>query len=164
MAKLNRKKVMEYVEKYWQNPNSDYFDYGKSDCTNFVSQAWHYGGIPITSEWRPADPITGRLGGTSSWTVVSDLADYLVNHSIAVMKWSSTEAKVGDIIQFYNADRGGWYHSGIVSDFDSVYGLTYAAHSDAHFRKPLSDVYLKPDPEGVGVLSAVRFLCPTQEI
>lgn len=159
MATLNRNNVMEYVEKYWKNANPSFFNYGDSDCTNFVSQCWNYGGIPQTEGWHPADAFTGRLGGTSSWTVVTDFADYMVNNGIAEIKWSSTEAQVGDIIQFYNEVEGGWYHSAIVSGFDPVYGLTYAAHSESHFHKPLSDVYLKPGKNG-GIISEVRFICP----
>lgn len=71
--------------------------------------------------------LTGRFGGTPSWTVVDDFANYMVNNGIAKIKWSSTEAKVGDIIQFYNEARGGWYHSGIVSKFDTTYGLCYGS-------------------------------------
>lgn len=95
---------------------------------------------------------------------VDAIADYLINTSIAEFKWSSTEAKVGDIIQFYNEAKGGWFHSGIVSGFDPVYGMTYAAHSTNHFHKPLSDVYLKPSEDGIGTISAVRFICPKSSV
>ncbi|WP_462305199.1 amidase domain-containing protein [Acidaminococcus massiliensis] len=45
MATLNRSKVLEYVDKYWNRRNNQFFDYGESDCTNFVSQCWNYAGI-----------------------------------------------------------------------------------------------------------------------
>lgn len=160
-ATLNRLKVMEYVEKYWNAPNKmHFFYYGESDCTNFVSQCWNYGGIPQTTEWKPADILTGRIGRVPAWTVVDDFANYMVNNGIAEIKWSSNDAKVGDVIQFYNKERGGWYHAGIVSGFDPTYGMTYAAHSHNHFHKPLSDVYLKPDENGIGSITMVRFICP----
>lgn len=164
MATLTRSKVLEYVDKYWNTRNPLFFDYGDADCTNFVSQCWNYGGIPQTDGWKPFDVLTGRIGGTSSWTVVDDFANYMVNNGIATLKWSSTEAQVGDVIQFYNEARGGWYHSAIVSTFDPTYGLCYAAHSDNHRQRPLSDVYLKPDPVYDGTLSLVRFICPNSAI
>lgn len=135
MATLNHSKVLEYVDKYWNRRNNQFFDYGESNCTNFVSQCWNYAGIPQTNNWKPYDVLTGRFGRTPS-------------------------AKVGDIIQFYNEARGGWYHSDIVSKFDTTYGLCYAAHSTNHRQKPLSDVYLKPDPKYGGKLSFFRFICP----
>ena len=70
MATLNRSKVLEYVDKYWNRRNNQFFDYGESDCTNFVSQCWNYAGIPQTNNWKPYDVLTGRFGGTPSWTVV----------------------------------------------------------------------------------------------
>lgn len=60
----NRYNSVEYAKTYWNNYNSEYFDYANaperialagqlhgSDCANFVSQCLHAGGINETNYW-----------------------------------------------------------------------------------------------------------------
>ena len=160
---LNRQKAVEYAQKYWDEESGNYnklfphFD--GNDCTNFVSQCWNYAGIPRNPNWNVSF-VPGAT--TRSWTFVDDFAEYMTNTSandtedglsIAVMKWDSNEVSVGDIVQFYNKERGGWHHSAIITYIDPVYGLCYTAHSDSVHNKPLSDVYPHQETE-------VRFICP----
>lgn len=164
---LNRQGAVAYAEKWWNSFNPDYVNYEdpsvsdyKVDCTNFVSQCWHEGGgismMPLHWTGGPTTKVT-----TAAWANVEAFADYMTKYSVGIgglpiadMKWSSNDATIGDIIQFYSEEHGGWYHSAIISRIDPVYGICYAAHSDAHLQKPLSDVY----PNG-GV-TEVRFICP----
>ena len=161
---LNRQKAVEYAQKYWDEEHGNYNTlfphYDGNDYTNFVSQCWNYGGIPRNPNWNVSF-IPGYT--TPSWSVVDDFAKYMTNTSaadtddglsIAEMKWSSNDATIGDIIQFYSKENGGWYHSVIISKIDPVYGICYAAHTKQHLERPLSDVY----PNG-GV-TEVRFICP----
>lgn len=97
------------------------------------------------------------VSNTNSWVSVPDFYDYMVNNGIAVVKWSSTEVNIGDVIQFWNPGDEAWTHAGIITNLDTPYGITYAGHTDDHFQKPLSDVY--PDS-----YTEVRFLCPIDAI
>lgn len=160
---LNRQKAVEYAQKYWDEESGNYnklfphFD--GNDCTNFVSQCWHEGGgidmSPLVWTGGSTTIVT-----TDAWVNVDAFAKYMTelsagydNLPIAVMKWDSNEVSVGDIVQFYNEERGGWHHSAIITYIDPVYGLCYTAHSDSVHNKPLSDVYPHQEKE-------VRFICP----
>ncbi|RHG04638.1 amidase domain-containing protein [Megamonas funiformis] len=160
---LNRKGAIEYAEKWYDSHNPDYVNYDEGeyqvDCTNFVSQCWHEGGgidmSPLVWTGGSTTIVT-----TDAWVNVDAFAKYMTelsagydNLPIAVMKWDSNEVSVGDIVQFYNKERGGWHHSAIITYIDPVYGLCYTAHSDSVHNKPLSDVYPHQETE-------VRFICP----
>lgn len=76
---------------------------------------------------------------------------------IAIVKWSSTEVNIGDVVQFWNPGDQRWSHAGIITATDGPYGMTYGAHTDPHLNKPLSDVYPKSYTE-------LRFICPVNII
>ena len=160
---LNRSLVIEYALKYATNPNTPptgSFQEFDSDCTNFISQCWSYGGIP-------QDPVgwywNNRFDYSKSWTVVDDFANYMTYASafsmddgkpIAVYKWSSNEVKAGDIIQFYNPSSG-WHHSAVITKI--INGeIHYAHHTENSSDRKLSDVY--PHKE-----TQVRFICPAND-
>lgn len=156
---LNRAKAVEYARKHAENPNTiplgPFWEF-EVDCTNFVSQCWNYGGFPETGGWWWTD----RMDYSRSWTIVDDFADYMTyssaiatddNKAIAVYKWSSNEAQLGDIIQFYNPSSG-WHHSAIVTKIQSG-EIYYSAHSRHVLDKALSDVYPQQETQ-------IRFICP----
>lgn len=160
---LNREKVLEYIQKYWSKSETGYNpafpEYEFQDCTNFVSQCWNYSGFDMTILWHSyaaSKSLTNR-----AWAAVEDFYQYMTETSteytsdkrpLAFVQWSSDGVNIGDIIQFYN-EKEGWHHSAIISGFDPIYGITYAAHSTDHLRKPLSDVY--PHQE-----TLIRFIRP----
>ena len=45
--KYDRNKAVNYAKKWWNSRNKQYYSYS-SDCTNFVSQCFYAGGIPMT--------------------------------------------------------------------------------------------------------------------
>lgn len=162
IATLNRSKALEYAHEYWNSFNPLFHHYS-NDCTNFISQCWNAGGIPMTPEWHGGvayiESHPGFIANTPSWVDMDAFCDYMTNSSslsldpIAIIKWSSTEVQPGDIIQFWSANESKWSHSGIISSINSPYGITYSCHSDPHWQRPLSDVYPT-------LYSEVRFICP----
>lgn len=85
-----------YANTYWSNYNSPRYQTISNDCTNFVSQALEWGGMPFTGLSTPGypslsptqawwyrdayDPIAGAstYEHPNSWTVAEDLREYLV--------------------------------------------------------------------------------------
>ncbi|MEJ5312664.1 MAG: amidase domain-containing protein, partial [Anaerolineae bacterium] len=47
----DRNAAAQYAERYAQQPNPDYGEFGGSDCTAFVSQALLAGGFPEDEQW-----------------------------------------------------------------------------------------------------------------
>ncbi len=169
---LDRQGAVAYAQKWWQESdsnnndltNKDYVHYIGNDCTNFVSQCWcEGGGIDKTPGWFSYFAKTETTSNT--WVGVDKFADYMTNTSasytadnlsIAEMKWSSNDAQIGDIIQFYSNARGYWFHSVIITGIDPKLGILYAAHTASHLQKPLSDVY---PSKGSDPVDEVRFIC-----
>ncbi|WP_110954958.1 amidase domain-containing protein [Anaerosinus massiliensis] len=145
---FSRNDAVYYAHTYAYQQNSKYPYYNGHDCTNFVSQCWTYAGIPITEDWFYDEGVS-----SPSWSGVDGFANYMVNRGYARITYSSLEANLGDVIQFYHPDLGGWHHSAIITSIDEYGNLYYAAHSDSTYDKPLSNVYPESGDE-------LRFLCP----
>jgi hypothetical protein len=103
--------------------------FGGTDCTNFVSQAWYFGGgLPMTSGWYLRDSNAwwrGNRDWSTSWTVALNFADYMVNgwriasYYYADVSHPYNPASKGDAI-LYNWGRGeGWSHLSIEAGWDS---------------------------------------------
>lgn len=158
---FSRAKALEYVEKYWNTFNPDFHQYS-NDCTNFVSQCWNYAGIPMTVGWHGGiEYITSHPGVTNSdsWVNTDEFYNYMTHEvrgstPLAVVKWSSTEVNIGNVVQFWNPGDNAWSHADIITALDTPYGITYGCHTDPHFKRPLSDVYPNDYTE-------FRFICPT---
>lgn len=104
--------------------------FGGTDCTNFVSQAWHFGGgLNMTDNWYVRDHHTWYPGddnrdNTASWSVAVAFANYMVNaRKIAHYEKNDpsnafNSANLGDAI-LYNWGRGhGWSHLTIEVGWD----------------------------------------------
>lgn len=104
-----------------------------TDCTNFVSQAWHFGGgLKMTSAWylKSIPWYTWLfIGGedrdyTAAWVRARSFANYMVNtrhiatYRVANMSLPFNPALPGDAI-LYDWGRGeGWSHLAIEQFFD----------------------------------------------
>ena len=161
---FNRSLALEYVKKYWDTFNPEFQQY-ENDCTNFVSQCWNYAGIPMTIGWHGGKTFSAEHPGytnTDSWVDTDAFYEYMTHEvrgatPVAIVKWSSTEVNIGDVVQFWNPGDQRWSHAGIITATDGPYGMTYGAHTDPHLNKPLSDVYPKSYTE-------LRFICPVNII
>lgn len=145
---FSRQKAVHYAHTYYSQRNMDYPYFEGHDCTNFVSQCWTYAGIPVTEDWFCDGNIV-----THSWSWVADFADYMVNRGYARISYNSLEANLGDVIQFYHRDLGGWHHSVIITRKNENGDLEYSSHSNNLVDKPLSNVYPVTGEQ-------LRFICP----
>lgn len=81
-----------YEDQYWQSPNRVWPDYGKDDCTNFLSQAMHAGGMAfvgyglVNQPYRYWWAATNAQGGAANldWKVTDDLWWYLRNYATGI--------------------------------------------------------------------------------
>lgn len=132
-ASVNWTAVVNYADEYACNgldcSNPAYQRIGGTDCTNFVSQALHAGGMPTDSSWS-YDHSNNSY--TKAWAAVGYFQDYFVNtKSLAIFERASsmsaqyTPAALGDVYM-YNWGRGeGWSHLAI----ETGYG-TFANYTD----------------------------------
>ncbi|QJW44560.1 hypothetical protein HA075_01485 [bacterium BFN5] len=149
IIKFDPQKAVEYALKYATSPNIDeYPDFGDNDCTNFVSQCWAYAGIPTSTDWFCTKI---KRVYTNSWTDVEGFANYMVKENYCYISYSSKDAKIGDVIQFYN-DKDGWHHSAIVTEIDRDGNIKYSGHSNAQNNRYLYEVYPQSGEQ-------IRFLC-----
>lgn len=125
-AGYSKDKCEEYAATYGYNINNYYcwFDY---DCTNFVSQAIYYGGLSQSAHWY----YHSCNDYSRSWTVVPDLRDFLMNHTLTAgyyegpPDYPSGVDIGGTLIQY--SDGNTWKHSAIIREVTS-YGIYVAEH------------------------------------
>ena len=121
----------EYAEMYGDNPNPDYwYFYLNGECTNFVSQAIHYAGMPMSNYWW----YTDRFDYSTSWTVVNELRDFIMNYTLSegvyqdLPDYPNGVGHQGTVVQFSNGTS--WSHSAICRMFYDGW-LFVAEHSGA---------------------------------
>ena len=132
--KYNAKLASKYAQKYALTYNSKYknFDSSGGDCTNFISQCINAGNIPTNTKWKPY---------SNSWVRVNELYYYLIENGLGVDVTSTNTYKEGDIIQFYNKEKGYFSHSGIITHNLGHGEYLYCCHSYDKLNFPLSEVF-----------------------
>ena len=122
MQKYDRQRAVRYANYWWNsyNPRFPQFDV---DCTNFVSQCIHAGGIPMS--------FTGNIGsgwwclksGTEfkwsySWSVAHSLRWYLSSAEgsrFAERVDNISQLEQGDVIIYDFDNDGVWQHTTFVT-------------------------------------------------
>lgn len=130
----NCDQAIYYAQKHALVYNEEYkdFDNNGGDCTNFISQCIHAGGIELSNTWNPY---------TNSWVRVNELYSYLINNNIAKECTNNNEYKIGTIVQFYSSEKGFFSHSGIITKSLGYGEYLYCCHSYNKLNFPLSEVY-----------------------
>lgn len=118
----DRTAAAQYADQWWDAFNPAYPTFG-DDCTNFVSQALNRGGETMVGlngsntddhNWYVTTNTGGGIVWTHSWTVASDLENFLINDSsrgtFVTLAYgyygSSTDnVNIGDTL-FYNWGQG----------------------------------------------------------
>lgn len=136
-----------YAETYALNPNPEYksFDGIGGDCTNFMSQILHAGGIKLTPTWKPY---------TNSWIRVEDIYLYLTSHKLCTKLPDDTSLDRGCLIQFYTPAIGRFFHNGFITYKLQNNDCLYCCHSYNKLNYPLSEIYPKRYPK----LRALKFV------
>ena len=123
----------QYAQKYALNYNSTYKNFNNSggDCTNFISQCIHFGGLHQTYNWKPYN---------KNWITVNGLYLYLIkNHATDI--YNKEIYSPGDIVQFYSNSKGYFSHSGIITYNLPINNYLYCCHTYDKLNFPLSEIY-----------------------
>ncbi len=139
----DRTKAARYAETWWNGANPRYLHFGV-DCTNFVSQCLHAGGLPMEFSSRRDRGWWYRGTGSSSdswsysWAVANALYWYLKGGKGTIpVKMVSTaeELTIGDVICYDFDGDGRWQHNTIVVALDrSGMPLVNAHTNDSRMR------------------------------
>ncbi len=135
--------AVEYAKKWAFSYNPNYYNFSSigGDCTNFVSQCLHAGGINMN--FYPLGWYYNSLNDRApAWTGVNEFWNFGISNSGTGVKLQETtllELKVGDIIQLFNGDR--FYHTLLVVNVDN--GIRVSAHDNNAFDIPLTSYYFR---------------------
>ena len=127
-TKYNREAAAQYAMKWALSRNTAYRDYENwgGDCTNFISQCVHAGGITfdhdgnnILKQWY----WYSDMNRTPSWTAAEPFYKYIIgnnssdthNFGIYAEEVDYYDLEVGDIVQLVYEDNLA-YHTMIISD------------------------------------------------
>jgi hypothetical protein len=116
----NRALAVAYAEKYWNSYNPAYKQFDV-DCTSFVSQCMHAGGIPMIGMGNPGRGWWYRGGPRPSWSYSWAVANslYLLLKSGRAPMYARTVdhpsyLEPGDVICYDFDGDGRWQHNTIV--------------------------------------------------
>lgn len=129
----NRVAAVEYALQWALSFNPQYYNFTSlgGDCTNFVSQCLHHGGIPMNYAqygWYYVD-LSRRA---PAWTGVEELWNFGVSNTgtgLYLSPCTQDELQEGDIIQL--GRQSDYYHTLIVTEV-RVGALGRAIYVSAH--------------------------------
>ncbi|MDQ0219871.1 hypothetical protein ELQ35_18240 [Peribacillus cavernae] len=116
----NHLKAVQYAERWWNEFNPAYKKF-QDDCTNFISQCLHAGGIPM---WGAPNKSKGWWIGKNSWSYSWTTANSLMliltkGQGIRTKQVRSPqELQLGDIICYDFQGDGRFDHNTIVTGKD----------------------------------------------
>ncbi|MBA4493423.1 amidase domain-containing protein [Paenactinomyces guangxiensis] len=120
--------AVRYADIHWNSPNPQYRYFSEDNCTNFISQCVHAGGIPMEVSNNPGKGWWyQRRGGRGdrwsySWTVAHSFYLYLKRQRSdglrAIQMESPEQLDLGDVICYDWEGDGRWNHNVIVTRFD----------------------------------------------
>ena len=133
----NRLKAAQYAERYWKDYNPAYQAF-EDDCTNFISQCLHAGGVPM---WGQPNRSRGWWYSGKSWSYSWSVAHalnllLLSSGGIKTTQVSSAqELMIGDIICYDFEGDSRFNHNTIVTAKD-IYDMPFVnAHTfDSRMR------------------------------
>ena len=154
--KYDKHAAANYALRWGMSFNPEYANHtGQGDCTNFVSQCVHAGGVPMRRPRsvyaRPDIYRTNmywysvryknyrnayRWKETTAWTTVKGFfAHWKFKKNTKIIKCKNLEelkkkVDLGDIVQLHSRKEG-WHHSIIISVKESS-KICYAGHSKRH--------------------------------
>ena len=155
----DRDAAVGYSQTYYENYNSDYpvFD---NDCTNFVSQSLHAGGLPTDDQWKTYWGVSRdslwKHKATAAWDNASahykyfsnpenGYVDYVITVSSSYMVQevaNSGTVQYGDILYWSNGGTESIYHAAIIAGIQNG-EIYYAAHTDNYAWKALGQGFFK---------------------
>jgi hypothetical protein len=150
-SNFNVSKGVSYANKYAASPNKSYRDFGRGDCTNFVSQIKKAGGVKAYYRYKTTGSNV-RVDTPNSWfyssyynygqiwTVADKFAKFFgVKSTTTSFPTFSKKVKKGSFIGYSQYGDGKWNHIAFVTgkstNKKTTSGVTYydfkvAQHSD----------------------------------
>ncbi|WP_124726831.1 amidase domain-containing protein [Staphylospora marina] len=129
-------KAVRYADRWWNKRNPAYPAF-TDDCTNFISQCLHEGGLPMTRGWW-----CRRRGKRFTWSF-----SWAVAHSFYLLlngggptgnvrkAASAFDLRPGDVICYDFEGDGRWNHNVIVTAIDADGAPLVNAHTNDSFRR-----------------------------
>ncbi|MGI1835712.1 MULTISPECIES: amidase domain-containing protein [Bacillus] len=163
-SSFDRAKAKKYIDNNWNKTSNSRFGYfggSGGDCTNYVSQVIYAGGKKMnytgksglsqfssntkgwySSVYRSPTGNWSTILYSTSWVRVVDFYAYWSRGSKVYTGLSASQVSkkvsTGDVIQAYNKDNGGWFHTVVVYDVNKKGETRYSGHSRAHKYAHLS--------------------------
>jgi len=137
----NRQFAYVYAARwaYGRNPLFYNFTGIGGDCTNFVSQCIYAGCCEMNYNKYNGWFYDNANDRSPSWTGVSFFYDFMLTNKLNGPFGREAEAEeieTGDVVQLMN-EMERYYHTLIVTGFDSDGGILVSAHSDDAFNRRL---------------------------
>ena len=135
--------AVEYAKKWAFNYNPQYYNFSSigGDCTNFISQCLHFGGINMN--FSPLGWYYNSINDRApAWTGVNEFWNFGISNGgvgVKLKETSLSSLKVGDVIQLFNGDR--FYHTLLV--VNATNGIRVSAHDNNSFNIPLTSYYFR---------------------
>ena len=150
--KYNRKFAVNYARRWAYLRNNQYPWFIRGDCTNFVSQCLHAGGILMNDDWFYLYSARNKKWKHSNyWSVASQNMAYFyrskyvrkhksfnlhkTNMSSQINIIKKYNIKVGDLLYFDFDGDGVYTHAAIISSVNA--GIKYCAHTKDRRDYPL---------------------------
>lgn len=147
--------AINYSESWWNGFNPRFYNYGTSDCCNFISQCLLSGGMSMTSTWQTQYNSTSssQFDGsysksTLAWMCTSDFMNYWVSQGRHLTRITSLEqAGSGNPIFWiagtYTTSSGATKsystnHNMLIVGAQNNTCVLVNAHSNAAYHMPIS--------------------------
>ena len=132
-----------YAKRWANSFNPNYYNFSSigGDCTNFVSQCIHAGGIIMNFD-RYGWYYLSLNNRAPAWSGVNEFWNFGTLNNGVGLKLTECELndlEVGDIIQLFNGER--YYHNLFVTSVNN--GIRVSAHDNPAFDVPLSRYYFR---------------------
>jgi hypothetical protein len=131
IASYNRAAAAQWAVAHTFDPP----EYTNADCTNFVSNAMHFGGGLVPTDWWYHNSYSDH---SFSWTVAKDFAyqmyqhGYVTRQDIDPSRQDIPGAQIGDVILYDQADGNGFNHVAVIVQITSNGNVAIAEHTAAY--------------------------------
>ena len=140
----DRQLALSYAKRWALSFNPNYYNFSSigGDCTNFVSQCIHAGGVAMNFDkygWYYIS-LNNRA---PAWSGVNEFWNFGTKNSRVGLKLTKStlqELEIGDIIQLFNGER--YYHTLFVSSVVDA-EIKVSAHDNPTFNAPLDSYYFR---------------------
>lgn len=139
-GRYDRVRAYKYAELWWNGFNPQYKKMEGNDCTNYISQVLHAGGMPMVGGQNRGAGWWYRWQGKGhnwsySWSVAHSFTIALQKYLHAVQVGDPRQLKVGDLICYDWDGDNRWQHNTVVVDFDYYGRPLVNAHTIASHRR-----------------------------